>query len=55
MGERTEWNGWSYEETGMQLAMHLQGQAQRVLADVAHYGQIEDYDSLLNELSRRFM
>ena len=49
-----EWNGWSYEEKGMQLAMSLQGQAQRVLGDVAHYGETEDYDSLLSELSRRF-
>ena len=49
-----EWNGWSYEEKGMQLAMSLQGQAQRVLGDVAHYGGTEDYECLLHELSRRF-
>ena len=49
-----EWNGWSYEEKGMQLAMSLQCQAQRVLGDVAHYGGTEDYECLLHELSRRF-
>ena len=49
-----EWNRSSYEEKGIQLAMSLQGQAQRVLGDVAHYGETEDYDSLLSELSRRF-
>ena len=38
----------------MQLAMSLQGQAQRVLGDVAHYGETDYYDSLLNELSRTF-
>ena len=38
----------------MQLAMSLQGQAQRVLGDVAHYGGTEDYECLLHELSRRF-
>ena len=66
-GERTEWgdyiqhfetvadwNGWSYEEKGMQLAMSLQGQAQRVLGDVAYYGRGEDYETLVGELSRRF-
>ena len=49
-----EWNGLSYEEKGMQLAMSLQGQAKRVLRDVAHYGGTKDYECLLHELSRRF-
>ena len=50
----SEWNGWSYREKGMQLAMSLRGQAQRVLGDISFYGNVEDFDSLVKELTRRF-
>ena len=50
----SDWNNWSYREKGMQLAMSLRGQAQRVLGDLSFYGAVEDFDSLVKELTRRF-
>ena len=47
------WNGWGEHEKTMQLAMCLQGEAQRVLGDLSP-DILADYDSLVRELTRRF-
>ena len=48
-----EWNGWSYKEKAIQLAMSLKNTAQRVLSDLPE-AQIRDFDMLVNALNRRF-
>ena len=59
-GEKIDWTDYlkhfekGYREKGMQLAMSLRGQAQRVLGDLSFYGAVEDFDSLVKELTRRF-
>lgn len=47
------WNGWSYEERGIQLAMNLRGPAQEVLGYL-DAEESEDFDTLREALVRRF-
>jgi hypothetical protein len=47
------WNDWDYKERAMQLAMSLQGEAQKLLGDLPMSVQ-KDYNSLVGELSDRF-
>lgn len=48
------WNDWNEDEKVMQLGMSLQGEAQKVLNDLSKYLPLNDYDTLVNELSKRF-
>ena len=50
----SNWNYWSYEEKGLQLAMSLQGDAQSILGDLRQTHGCIDYNILINELSYRF-
>ena len=47
------WNNWNYREKRMQLAMSL-NQAQWVLGNLSFYGAVEDFDSLVKELTKIF-
>ena len=48
-----QWNNWSPSEKAMQLAMALQGEAQRLLTNFPKH-VVSDYDSLVFELGSRF-
>ena len=47
------WNHWDEHEKAMQLAMSLQGEAQRILGDIPPWIQA-DYQALVKELNDRF-
>ena len=47
------WNGWSETEKAMQLAMSMEGEAQRVLGDIPKE-YMANFDILVNEMTRRF-
>ena len=49
-----EWNCWSYDEKGLQLAMSLQGEAQRVLGDLRQLHRHVDFNMLVAELTYRY-
>lgn len=48
-----QWNNWGEVEKAMQLAMSLQGEAQRILGDLPSY-TLHNYEALVNELTQRF-
>ena len=48
-----EWNNWSPRDKAMQLAMALQGEAQRLLTNLPR-DVVGDYESLVSELNNRF-
>ena len=48
------WNRWTYDEMGMQLAMCLKGDAQRIVTDSHKINGCIDYNTLISELNYRY-
>lgn len=48
------WNQWNYREMGMQLAMSLKDDAQRIAADTQESTGYIDYNTLVKELNHRY-
>ena len=48
------WNRWTYDEMGMQSAMCLKGDAQRIVTDSHEVNGCIDYNTLVGELNYRY-